>query len=196
RADARPARASAGGGSCTQARFGPADLGVGRAGGSPARKTPAMHPSPGHLDHFTSSFLVLVCYAAVGLLAWLLYSCGLLGRVAALVQLLMRVVVAAGFELWRRSLAWANGPALLGTVLALLGVGWAAGQAAPALAVVFGAVLLFVGATACLAYVSIDLERYEVARGYKALHSPLKGQQEARNLVRYGDRVDVGLLAG
>ena len=32
------------------------------------------------------------------------------------------------------------------------------------------------GVTACLAYMFIDLERYEVKRGHKAVHNPLKGQ--------------------
>ena len=40
-----------------------------------------------------------------------------------------------------------------------------------------GLVLLFLGVTACLAYMFIDVERYEVARGYKALHNPVQGQE-------------------
>ena len=65
----------------------------------------------------------------------------------------------------------------------------------PWLAVLCGAVLLFMGVTACLAYMFIDLERYEVGRGYKAVHNPLKGQELAVNLVRYGHQVGVPLLA-
>ena len=41
----------------------------------------------------------------------------------------------------------------------------------------------------------IDLERYEVERGHKAFHNPLKGQELALHLVRYGEQVRVPLLA-
>ena len=41
----------------------------------------------------------------------------------------------------------------------------------------------------------IDLERYEVERGYKAVHNPLKGQDLAIHLARYGQQVRVPLLA-
>ena len=37
----------------------------------------------------------------------------------------------------------------------------------------------------------IDVERYEVERGYKAVHDPLKGQELAPNLARYGHQVGV-----
>ena len=50
------------------------------------------------------------------------------------------------------------------------------------------------GAIACLAYMFIDLERYEVERGHKAVHNPLKGQVLASNLQRYGQQVRVPLL--
>jgi HEAT repeat protein len=46
-----------------------------------------------------------------------------------------------------------------------------------------------------MAYMYIDWERYEVARGYKSVHNPLKGQELADRLVRYGHRVGVLLLA-
>jgi hypothetical protein len=51
------------------------------------------------------------------------------------------------------------------------------------------------GLATVLAYMFIDLERYEVARGYKALHNPLKGQRLATELARYGHQVGVPLLA-
>src|SRR5262245_36655248 len=53
---------------------------------------------------------------------------------------------------------------------------------------------MLMGATTCLAYMFIDLERYEVARGHKAVHNPLKGQDLAIHLPRYGHRVQVPLL--
>ncbi len=60
---------------------------------------------------------------------------------------------------------------------------------------VWGLVLLLLGVTTCLAYMAIDLERYEVARGHLALHNPLKGQRMAVHLVRHGGRLGVLMLA-
>src|ERR1700709_2645454 len=40
----------------------------------------------------------------------------------------------------------------------------------------------------------IDVERYEVERGRKAVHNPTKGQELAPNVARYGHRVGVPLL--
>src|SRR5262249_37329030 len=39
-----------------------------------------------------------------------------------------------------------------------------------------------------------DIERYEVARGHKALYKPLAGQELAVHLVRYGHQVGVLML--
>ena len=86
--------------------------------------------------------------------------------------------------------------AFFAVVLVLFGLGFAAGIELPWLAVLSGAALLFMGVTTCLAYMFIDLERYEVGRGYKAVHNPLKGQALAVNLVQYGPIVGVPLLAG
>ena len=44
--------------------------------------------------------------------------------------------------------------------------------------------LLLIGVTSCVAYIVIDQERYEVARGYKVLHNPGKGQELAFELPR------------
>ena len=54
--------------------------------------------------------------------------------------------------------------------------------------------LLFFGVIACLAYVHLDGERDDLARGYKSLHNPLKGQQLAANVLRYGHRAGFPLL--
>ena len=96
--------------------------------------------------------------------------------------------------MWRRLFSWADWPRFLAVVVALLTLGWTAGLLAPWFAVLSGAALLFTGVTACLAYMFIDLERYEVGRGYKAVHNPLKGQQLAVNLIEYGHRVGLPLL--
>jgi ABC-type dipeptide/oligopeptide/nickel transport system ATPase subunit len=45
-----------------------------------------------------------------------------------------------------------------------------------------------------LAYMFIDLERYEVERGHKAVHNPLKGQELAAHVAQYGQQVRVPLL--
>src|SRR5205809_41659 len=55
------------------------------------------------------------------------------------------------------------------------------------------AILYKTGGLGC-AHMFIDLERYEVERGYKAVHNPLKGQELALHLGRYGPRVGVPLL--
>ena len=54
---------------------------------------------------------------------------------------------------------------------------------------------LALGVVACLAFMFIDVERYEVARGYKAMHDPVKGQKLAVELARHGQRVGLPLLA-
>jgi hypothetical protein len=43
---------------------------------------------------------------------------------------------------------------------------------------------LGMGISACLAYTYIDLERYDVGRGYRVVHNPLKGQELAHDLVQ------------
>ena len=48
--------------------------------------------------------------------------------------------------------------------LALLVLGWWYSQWAPGVTVLCGAAALFMGVVACLAYMHIDLERYDLAR--------------------------------
>src|SRR5262249_28371742 len=137
-----------------------------------------------------AAFVALAALA--GLLAWL----GVIGLVLAVFQALMQGSVAAGFRLWRRLLAWASWQVVLGGAVGLTFLGVAVCSAAPSLALLLGLGLQFVGVTACLAYVFIDQERFDVARGYKALHNPLHGQAVAANLAAYGQRVGVLLLLG
>ena len=54
----------------------------------------------------------------------------------------------------------------------------------PGLTTLIALVPLLMGVTACLAYMFIDRERYEVERGYKSIHNPLKGQELAHHLLR------------
>ena len=95
---------------------------------------------------------------------------------------------------WRRLLAWAPWPLFLAVVAGFLLLGWALSGVAPLLTVLCGLAPLFMGVTTCLAYMFIDLERYEVERGYKAVHNPLKGQELAYHLAEFGQRVRFPLL--
>lgn len=152
-------------------------------------------PRLAELDQLHSSYLILVTLAALGLIAGLLFFTGLLGWVVRLLGLTVRGSVRQGFLLWERLLAWAAWPQFLGAVLVLLATGCTFGAVFPGLALVCGLIPLGMGVLACLAYMFIDLERYEVERGYKAIHNPVKGQELALHLVRYGQRVGVPLLA-
>jgi hypothetical protein len=147
------------------------------------------------LDQLHSSYLILFTVAALALAAGILFYIGLLGWVIQILSVVVRGTVRWGFLLWARFLAWARWPVFLAVVLGLLAGGCAAGSAFPGLVIVCGLVPLFMGVTACLAYMFLDLERYEVERGYKAMHNPMKGQELAQHLVRYGHQVGVPLLA-
>ncbi len=152
---------------------------------------------PGYLldlDRLGSSYLLLLSFLVLGVVAGLLFWVGWVGMALQFVQAIVRAGIQRGFRWWQRLLAWAHWPLFLGMVLVLLVVGGVAGGPVPGLAVACGAILFFLGLVTCLAYIWIDLERYEVARGYKALHNPMKGQELAANLVRYGRHVGAPLL--
>ena len=146
------------------------------------------------IDQLDSSRLLLATFAALAVLAAVFYQVGFLGKIVQAVGAVLGGTVRRGFLLWKGLLSWASWPIYAAMALGLLYLGVAGGEASPAAAVLCGLALLFLGVTACLAYVFIDLERYEVSRGYKALHSPGKGQELAANLVRYGPRVGIPLL--
>lgn len=146
------------------------------------------------LDRIGSSYSLLLSFLALGLIAAALYAVGLVTLVLRCFQGLVRFGLSRGFRLWQALFAWAHWPLLLALILALIGLGAFAGEQFPWLAIACGIGLSFAGVVTCLAYLWIDLERYEVARGYKALHSPVKGQELAANLVQYGRHVGVPLL--
>ena len=148
-----------------------------------------------HWDPQDSSTLVLISMAVVVVAGLLLFKLGFIRWALGLLGVVVRFGIRTGFHLWRRLFAWADWPRLLAVVGGLLIVGWLGGLPFPWLAVLCGAALLFTGVTTCLAYMFIDVERYEVGRGYKAVHNPLKGQELAVNLIQYGHRVGVPLLA-
>jgi len=142
-----------------------------------------------------SSTLILLTLTALVLALGALYWVGVINAVLAVAGAVIRAGIRAGFRAWERLFAWASWPVFLAVQLGLLTVGIAAAGAAPPLAVACAVGALGMGLAACLAYMFIDVERYEVARGYKTLHAPLKGQRVAAELARYGHQVDVPLLA-
>jgi HEAT repeat protein len=164
-----------------------------------------LHPAPGawslyavesvKLDQTRSALFILALLALVALVGALFYQIGFLGWVLKGVGFLVRGGIRQGFLLWERLFAWAHWPIFLAIVVVLLVLGEAVIWFAPDLSLLFALALLLGGVTTCLAYMFIDLERYEVKRGYKAIHNPLKGQEPALYLPRYGQQVGIPLLA-
>jgi HEAT repeat protein len=141
-----------------------------------------------------STNLLLLTLVGLLVLTGILFQVGVLGRILGFVFGLLGGAVRRGFQLWRRLLSWASWPIYAGLVIGLLAIGLRQEEEMPALAILCSLALLFIGVVACLAYVFLDLERYDVSRGYKALRDPRKGQELAINLVRYGPRVGIPLL--
>ena len=146
-------------------------------------------------DRVPSSTLILLSLVVVGLLAGVLYRLRILGGVMWVVGIVIRTGIRTGFRAWERLFAWASWPLFLAIQLGFLAAGIVATTTLPVLAVACALGPLGMGLAACLAYMFIDIERYEVARGHKALHDPMKGQRLAAELARYGHRVGVPLLA-
>ena len=131
-----------------------------------------MHPRSWlvELDELHASYLILLSLAALALVAAGLFYVGLLGWALKQFGRAVRWSVRLGFLTWERTLAWAAWPLFLAIVLGLLLLGWLVAGHVPELTVACAVVPLAMGMTACLAYMFIDLERYEVGRGYKAVH--------------------------
>jgi HEAT repeat protein len=146
------------------------------------------------LDQLHTSYALLAVLAALGILVGVLYQTGVLGWILRIVGITIRGAIRNGFVIWRSLFSWASWDMVLGAVLGLLLVGQVFRLSFPLITVLCGLALLFLGVTTCLAYMFIDLERYEVARGYKAVHNPLKGQVLAVHLATYGSRVRFPLL--
>lgn len=146
-----------------------------------------------HLDQLRSSYLVILLLLLLLSSAIILFKIGLIGWIMIAVASVVRGSIHHGFQLWLRLFSWASWRSFLVIVATSLMMGWAA-QHQSMLTVVFAIIPLFMGTTACLAYMQIDLERYAVARGHKAVHNPLEGQELAVNLVQHGQAVGVPLL--
>src|ERR1043165_3095581 len=147
------------------------------------------------LDVAYSSEFIPTTIAALSALVVLLYYVGVVSWIFRLVGFLIRKSVQFGFAQWKRWISWANWWVFLILVLSFPAGGIEFVTVYPALAVLLGSLAMFLGMTTCLAYIHLDLERYEVERGYKALHNPLKGQELARDLAHYAHQVGVHYLA-
>jgi HEAT repeat protein len=154
-----------------------------------------MDPWLVRLDQTLSSYSVLVSIVLLALAAFLLYRTGILGRVLELFGRFTRGTIRGGFHVWERWLSWADWWVYLLLTVALIAVGSFCASTRPEVTLLCAAAALFMGVVACLAFMFIDIERYEVERGYKAIHNPTKGQAPAPNVARYGHRVGLGLLA-
>src|SRR3954447_23286536 len=117
------------------------------------------------LDQVHSSYLVLATLTFLGVLVGALFQTGILGAILRGVGLIIRNAIRIGFQVWRRTLAWAPTPFFLVMVLTFILLGWLASKTVPALTILCGLTPLLMGITACLAYMFIDLERYQVERG-------------------------------
>jgi HEAT repeat protein len=146
------------------------------------------------LDQVHTSYTLLALLAVIGILVGILFQTGVLGWILGIVGMTLRGAIRNGFFIWRRLFSWASWLMVLGIVLVLLTVGQLFSLTIPLVTVFCGLFLVFMGVITCLAYMFIDLERYEVARGYKAVHNPLKGQVLAVHLATYGSRVRFQLL--
>jgi HEAT repeat protein len=152
------------------------------------------HPVLVDVTDLQPSSVILGTLASLAVLAGLLYWVGVLGAILNFVGGLLRGGIYGGFRLWSALLSWAPYPVFLGLVLGMLALGIHLTDDNPEAAAVVASVPLAMGICACLAYMFIDWERYDVARGYKSVHNPLKGQELAHYLIRHGHRVGVPLL--
>jgi HEAT repeat protein len=146
------------------------------------------------LDPSLSSYSILATLVAVVALAVALQRVGVLGLALGLFGRATRGAIRAGFRVWEVTLSWADWWVYLLLSLGLIAFGALTAGTAPVITLGCAALTLSMGVATCLAYMFIDVERYEVERGRKAVYNPLKGQDLATNVARYGHRVEVTLL--
>jgi HEAT repeat protein len=151
-------------------------------------------PSFFTLPPLDSSRRVLAVFAATALLAGLLYQVGLLGLLLTGFFRLLHASYRLGFQLWKSLLAALPWPLLVLIILGVHALLWLDDRHHATMTLLAGVLLLFIGVTSCLAYLYIGQERADVARGYKVLSNPDKGQELADSLVVYGPRAGVALL--
>ena len=147
------------------------------------------------LDQADSTFLILSTMAGAVFLLGLLF---LIGWMNILIDFAGRVIqgtIQRGFRVWETTLFWARWPAYLLIVSGLLALGiYASNRGWDWLTLLIALVMLTTGLSACMAFMLVSIERAEVTRGYKAVHNPVKGQELARYVVLYGDRLGAVML--
>jgi HEAT repeat protein len=146
------------------------------------------------LDQTLSSYSILAVLLAVVLLVVVLERSGILGWALEQFGRTTRSAIHTGFWLWELCLSWAEWWTILVAAIALITVGALAASTAPPLTLLCSILTMSIGVATCLAYMCIDIERYEVERGRKAVHNPSKGQELAANVARYGHQVEITLL--
>lgn len=146
------------------------------------------------LDDLDSSQTVLLAFAAVLAAGGVLYLLGVVNLLVRFSAWLIRLLLRSGFAAWVALFSWLPWPALLALIVAAQAVAFFTGPGYAYAYLAVGGALLFVGFTSVMAYMVIDQERYEVARGYKALHNPGKGQELAGLVLSYGAHAGLPLL--
>lgn len=147
------------------------------------------------LDQTLSSYSILAALLFLLLIAGALQHLGVIGWALGLFGRVTRWAVAAGFRAWEQWLSWADWWVYLLLTLGVVALGILTAHWAPVVTLLCAAFALATGVATCLAYMFIDVERYEVERGRKAVYNPTKGQELAPNVARYGHRVGVPLMA-
>lgn len=147
------------------------------------------------LDQIHSTYLILAIIGGIAAAAGALQAVGFIGWVAGAVARTIRACVRLGFRTWERSLSWAGWLGFLSLTGFILALSlWTIDHGFPYLAVPAAALLIAAGTVTCLAYMHVSVERYEVGRGFKVLHSPEKGQELAVDLLRHGPHLGVPML--
>jgi HEAT repeat protein len=147
-----------------------------------------------HLGKYDPSTAILISVIVAAAMIFVLLKLGAIRFLVSSFSKVVRRFVRAGFELWKRTLVWAIWPYFAFTIAVVLALDWLVVDWWPWFGLISGTILLYMGVITCLAYMFVDVERYEVGRGYKALYNPLKGQELATSLARYGHQVGVPLL--
>ena len=146
-------------------------------------------PYPGY-----SARLILAGIAALIAVTLVTYQSGVLGWILKIIGSILGFAVRTGFGFWRRYLSWTNSLGFMIVILGLITAGWWEADENPNLTILLGIVPMLMGMAACLAYIHLEQEHYEIERGNKALHNPLKGQEEAKDFARFGYKMDILLL--
>jgi len=149
-----------------------------------------------YLDQANSTFWILSTIVFLIVLAGALFLLGWADRAIGFVGRVIESLIRRGFRLWEQTLAWTRWPSFTALVVGMLTVGiYQAHVDRPWISLLISMAVLTGGVTACLAYMYVSMERYQVARGYKTINKPAKGQELARHVVLYGDKLGPIMLA-